>query len=111
MLGQNATTCKPIITLPASDNELIRMLHFSVVLAPKQLKRLVLVAVCHWLSPPLGADMGVSNISNIAPKTNEALKTQKARHVSGTSAVLELSIARFSQRKKLLTFTADLQHV
>lgn len=110
MLGQNATTCKPIITLPASDNELIRRLHFLVVLAPKQLKRLVLVAVSHWLSRP-GAEMGVSNISAIAPTTNEAFKTQKARRDSWTSAVLELSMARFSQRKKLLTFTSDLQHV
>lgn len=55
--------------------------------------------------------MEVSNISAIAAKTNEALKTQKACHVPGTSAALEPSIARFSQRKKLLTFSADLQNV
>lgn len=57
-------------------------------------------------------DTWFTDIFTIAAKTNknrdEILK--KTCHISWSFAALELKITRFSRRKKLLSFTTDLQH-
>lgn len=80
MFGQNATTCEPIVILPASDDELVSSELLRLKKEKKEKKPKwstsidssgVRAAASDWLNGPFGAEEGACDTFTMAAGTNE----------------------------------------